>query len=156
MTATEEMIETEAPAATGAQPAKTFPLTYGGIVVYNMLEYTMLDELSIRMLRWLSENGNLLAERLVHDIDEMDATKREMTDDYAKNLVKVTGNGLEDNRKAISESIKRRIEEIQKHKLHIIPDFGCVVEEDVEDVEEVTHSLFEGMGDMFEFEDDRI
>ena len=154
MSAAEEIVEVETPAVPATQQARTFPLTYGGIVVYNMLEYIMLDELSIRMLRWLSENGNLLAERLVHDVDEMDATKREMTDEYAKNLVKVTGNGLENNRKSISESIKRRIEEIQKHKLHIIPDFGDIAEESVEEeVEEVTHSLFEHMGDMYEFED---
>jgi hypothetical protein len=153
MTAATEVIE-EQEVMTEPGKENAYPITYGGIVVYNELEYQMLDVLSIRMLRWLGENGNILAERLVRDIDELDATKVEMTDDYAKNLVKKTGNGLEDNRKSIAESILKRMEEIRTHKLHIIPDYGDP-EDTVEDEEpeEVTHSLFEHMGDMYEFED---
>jgi len=148
---TQDIVRTLTP-----EKIRTYPLSYGGIVVYNNLEYTMLEDLSIRMLRWLADNGNTIADRLVHDIDELEATKVEMVDDYKKNLVKKTGNGLEENRKSIAESIQKRMEEIKRHKLHIIPDYGDPEEDDDDGDEEVTHSLFEHMGDMYEFEDERV
>lgn len=151
----ETEVLTEPEVMKSMEKVRVYPLSYGGIVVYNNLEYTMLEDLSIRMLRWLAENGNSIADRLVHDIDELEATKVEMVDDYKKNLVKKTGNGLEENRKSIAESIQKRMEEIKRHKLHIIPDYGDPEEDDDGD-EEVTHSLFEHMGDMYEFEDNQV
>jgi len=126
-----------------------FPQTYGGIVVNNELEYCMLDDLSIRMLKWLRDMGNPIAARLVQDMNELEDKKVQATKEYVKTLNEKAGNP---EKLTISESLKKRVEVI-KQKIHVIPEFEPEPEEDNE---EVTHSLFESMGDMFEHGEDPI
>ena len=129
---------------------EVFPQSYGGIVVNNDLEYCMLNDLSIRMLKWLRDMGNPIAARLVQDMDELEDKKVQATKEYVKTLNEKAGNP---EKLTISESLKKRVEVI-KQKIHVIPEFEPEPEE--EDNEEVTHSLFESMGDMFETVEERI
>ena len=71
----------------GKSEPLVFPMVYGGITLNNPLEYYMIDNLSIKSLRWLRDIiGNQIAGRLISDIDRLEQEKREKTKDYIKKL----------------------------------------------------------------------
>ena len=64
-----------------------FPMSYGGVNIDNFVEYAMINELSIKALRWLSnELSNDRATDIITEIDRLDEEKAKLVKDYRKTL----------------------------------------------------------------------
>jgi len=104
----------------GKSEPLVFPTVYGGIVIDNTLEHYMLNDLSIKALKWLrDEQDNGIARRLVHDIDCLEAEKVAQIKDYAQTLCEKAGNG--EKKIPVSVKIKQLIEE-KKLSTQYIPN----------------------------------
>ena len=65
----------------------TFPTSYGGVDIDNFLEYTMINELSIKSLNWLKDqHGNIIADKILQGIAIHDENKLKQLKQHEKEV----------------------------------------------------------------------